>query len=357
VPHLYLALSGHGLGHLAQVAPVVNALGRQLPRLTLTVQTALPREKVATRIRLPFSLIADPPDVGMVMDGPLRVLRGASLRAHYAFHADWNRRLRQQIGHLERVRPDLILADIPYLILAAARQAGLPAVALCSLNWADILSAYGNGPELDRLAGSIRETYQGADLFLRPDPSMPMADLANARSVGPVAEVGRDRRGELIERFPALSDRILVAALFGGIPTTGSGVEIPMPRDGGVALLAPRSWQQTHPSCYALEDLGMSAPDVLASVHAALVKPGYGTYVEAACVGTPLLCLPRPDWPETPYLTRWLQRVGRMGMLPPRPTASQLETLLRVTLESPSKAPVQPSGVAEATASLRNLLA
>ena len=41
-PHLYVALSGHGFGHLAQVAPVLNEFRRRWPRARLTVQSALP---------------------------------------------------------------------------------------------------------------------------------------------------------------------------------------------------------------------------------------------------------------------------------------------------------------------------
>ena len=40
--HLFIDISSHGFGHLAQVAPVVGALIGQRPDLRLTLRTGLP---------------------------------------------------------------------------------------------------------------------------------------------------------------------------------------------------------------------------------------------------------------------------------------------------------------------------
>jgi UDP-N-acetylglucosamine:LPS N-acetylglucosamine transferase len=58
------------------------------------------------------------------------------------------------------------------------------------------------------------------------------------------------------------------------------------------------------------DDLSMSFNDVLASSDALLSKPGYGSFVEAASAGVPLLYVGRPDWPESPALIEWLQGHG-----------------------------------------------
>ncbi len=76
VLHLLAALSHHGHGHLAQCAPVLNALHRRIPRLRLTVYSALPRSVLAARLDGPFQHWEAPTDVGMVMAGSL-VVRAA----------------------------------------------------------------------------------------------------------------------------------------------------------------------------------------------------------------------------------------------------------------------------------------
>jgi UDP-N-acetylglucosamine:LPS N-acetylglucosamine transferase len=74
--------------------------------------------------------------------------------------------------------------------------------------------------------------------------------------------------------------------------------------------LVQHSWQVSHPDAVVLESLPMGFSDLLASCDALLCKPGYGSFVEAACSGTPVLYVNRPDWPETPALVEWLQRHG-----------------------------------------------
>jgi UDP-N-acetylglucosamine:LPS N-acetylglucosamine transferase len=54
----------------------------------------------------------------------------------------------------------------------------------------------------------------------------------------------------------------------------------------------------------------MSFGDLLASSDVLLCKPGYGSFVEAACSSTPILYVNRPDWPESPALIEWLQQHG-----------------------------------------------
>ena len=44
---------------------------------------------------------------------------------------------------------------------------------------------------------------------------------------------------------------------------------------------------------------------------------GYGTFVEAACCGLPVLYLQRPDWPEAECLEAWLHQNARAAILPP----------------------------------------
>ena len=134
--HLYVALSGHGFGHLAQVAPVLNEWRRRWPEAQLTVQSALPEAVLRQRITGEFAAVAGTADFGMVMANALTTKVVESLAAYRAFHAEWAERLAWQEQLLRKAAPDLLLADIPYLSLAAAARLGIPALALCSLNWA-----------------------------------------------------------------------------------------------------------------------------------------------------------------------------------------------------------------------------
>jgi hypothetical protein len=43
---------------------------------------------------------------------------------------------------LAELQPDLVLSDVAYLPLAGAARAGIPALAMCSLNWAELFAHF-----------------------------------------------------------------------------------------------------------------------------------------------------------------------------------------------------------------------
>jgi UDP-N-acetylglucosamine:LPS N-acetylglucosamine transferase len=113
------------------------------------------------------------------------------------------------------------------------------------------------------------------------------------------------------------------------------------------------AWQVEHPRVSAIEPLGMDFSDLIASVDALVGKPGYGTFVETACNGTPMLYTSRPDWPEQDALIPWLHRHGRArevseAMLRHGKLAEELDALWQL----PAPTPVRPSGADEVAALL-----
>ena len=177
VPHVVVALSSHGFGHLAQVAPVLNALRQCLPTLRLTIQTSLSRAILHKRIAGHFTHIPEPADIGMIMVNALEVRVQESFTAYRSWHNHWEQRMAQQKALLTRLAPDLLLANIPYLPLSAAASLGFPAVALCSLHWAAILQGYcSTQPDWPTLRHTLLDAYNSAAVFLRPAPSMPMTN-------------------------------------------------------------------------------------------------------------------------------------------------------------------------------------
>ena len=95
---LLAAISGHGFGHLAQSAPVLNRLRAAVPKFEITVRSALPYEVLARRIEGPFTHQHQADDFGMVMHDALRVDVTASAEKYRAWHDDWPRRVAAAAG-------------------------------------------------------------------------------------------------------------------------------------------------------------------------------------------------------------------------------------------------------------------
>lgn len=308
MPHLFVDVSAHGLGHLAQTAPVLEALAQRLPALRLTLRSGLSTAQLQQRIGHPFAHIEAASDVAFLMHDAVRVDREASAAAYRRHHADWARHVAAEAEFLAALAPDLVLSNVSALPLAGARRAGLPAAALCSLHWADQFAfLFGGEAWAVGILAELQAVYAGADAFLRCLPAAAMPALRNVVDVPPIARVGRRDRAALAALLGAGDDRLVLVGM-GGI-----GLELPVaawPRVDGIRWLVREPLAQARPDVVGYRALGWHFSDLLASVDAVVTKPGYGMFVESAAAGTPLLYLRRDDWPEQEALIDWLRAVA-----------------------------------------------
>lgn len=301
MPHLFVDISSHGYGHLAQTAPVLNRLAELLPTLKITLRSGLPIEKLRQRIRAPFDHIAAASDFGYVMIDALTIDHAATAQRYREAHADFAGRVAAEAALLRQLKVDAVFANVAYLPLAGAAAAGIPATAMCSLNWADLYAHYFGA---DAIHAAMLSAY-GSAAFLRPTPGMPMPAFDRLIGIGPIATTGRNRRAELLAKLGAgAAARIVVVAL-GGIPTRLPVERWPVLPD--TRWLVPAAWAVQRGDMHGFEPLGWEFVDLLRSVDAVVTKPGYGTFAEAVCNGAAVIYQRREDWPEQDCLIDWLQ--------------------------------------------------
>lgn len=357
MPHLLIDISSHGFGHVAQTAPVLNALHALRPDVRMTVRTTAPHSLLEQRIHCPFEHIPHTLDFGMRMHSAIEVDLANSATDYRAFHTDWEARVAHEAHALHDLRPDLLLANVPYLSLAAAQAASIPSVALCSLNWSDIFGHYlAHDAEGQRTRAVMQSAYRSALAFLKVEPAMPMSDLPNSRSLAPIVHTGHNRRDALTEKLKLSPDEKIVLSAMGGMD-----FRLPMecwPETPGLHWLIPKDWGIDRKDCTPFESLGIPFNDLLASCDAVLTKPGYGTFAEAACAGIPVLYVSRGDWPEQPYLVNWLERNGRCLEVsrPALETGKEAVELLKALWQMPVPPRPHASGADEAAHYLNCLL-
>jgi hypothetical protein len=356
-PHLFVALSSHGFGHLAQVAPVLNELRQHLPDLRLTLQSSLPAAVLSSRIAGALEYISEASDFGLLMTNAMDVEPAESLAAYRAFHAQWDAHLAHQETLLAGLKPDAVLADVPYLPLAAASRLGIPAVALCSLNWADVLKSYcSTAPDLVSLRGTMLDAYNSASVFLCPAPSMSMPDLVNVKAIGTIAAIGQERRTRVNTCLELSGEEILVLVGLGGIT-----FRLPMecwPEIPGVRWLVSATCGVKRSDILYRESVTeLTFIDLLCTCDALLTKSGYGSFTEAVCNGKPVMYVKRHDWPEEPGLSRWLTEYGNAVEIDrERLKSGDLWEPLQRLLAQPRKPTLFPSGIAMAVDYLKNCL-
>jgi UDP:flavonoid glycosyltransferase YjiC (YdhE family) len=353
--HLVVDISAHGFGHIAMTAPVVNCLTSRHPKLRITVRSAAPLAKLREHIHGEFEHVSLASDIGMTMTDALTVDRGGSYSYYARLHTAWDREVATAARQLEALRPDMLLANAPYLPLAAAAHAGIPAAALCCLNWGDIFQHYlAAQPGATTIRRQIREAYDSARAFICPVPRMPMTDLGNLREVSPLGRRGVPRRPELLAALGAPADTRLALLSLGGF---GFDIDVSAwPRLPGWRVISGMALRGRHPDVIALDSLPLTYIDVFASVDAVISKLGYGTVAEAAINGVPVLYTPRDGWPEEPFLADWLDRHGRAAVVCGEDLhAGAIVPLLEALAARSAPRPVEPTGAEEAAAIVAEL--
>lgn len=323
-------VSCHGFGHIMQTSCVLDALVARAPELEIVLRTDLTAAEVANFRRGPLTHLPGPFDPALRMSAPDRVDAAATAAGYRDFAARFEASVAETMERIDRLRPDVILSNIAAPGLVAGRRCGIPAVALCSLNWADVLrESVPEGTVGAKTIALLASAYAGADAFLMPAPSMPMTPAANQRAIGPIGRLGRDRSAEIRAELGLGGDRPLGLVSWGGWATEVGA-------DYLSALPGEIDWIRDPAPLLAA---GIAYIDLLASCAIVIAKPGYGTFVEAIANRTRLVHVERPGWSETPALAGWVRRHGCAVEIakatPPEEAARMIRALMAETPPAP----------------------
>ena len=309
-PHIVVSVSGHGFGHLSQAGAVINALAAVTENFTVEIRSPLPESVIAGWVTVPFEYKQSEDDIGMCMANALEVDKAASLKAYRELHASWDAKVEALGQEFQKAGVSLVIADIAYLPLVAAQSAGIASAALCSLNWAEILTCY--LPEQEQWIAEASSAYQNAEVFIVPEPGMKMPWLTNQCRVGPIGRQGHNYRRIVNDRIGCTDYGYLVLVGMGGIQHSLDLTRWPSELHGKpVHYLVSEGQRDQRADSSVVSDLPFDYADLMASCDLVVTKPGYGMFVEAAGAGIPVLFAWRGQWPDVPSITAWLESVGR----------------------------------------------
>lgn len=351
MPLIWCSISGHGYGHAAQVAPVLNALGRTVPNLTAILRTTVPAAFFEPRLTIPWQLHGAKQDIGCIQDGPLKIDVPGTWAAHRTFHYDWKDKIAAEAATIRHTAPACVLSDISHLGVAAGALSRIPTIGMCSLSWDLVLEPFvdpsdGGQAEIIR---QIREAYAQADCFLRVAPGLCVTAFPTVFDIGPITEPAAPQPRRLREALGAVaSDRILLVG-FGGIALRGLPFES-MEKMPSCRFLVDGPVPPGLTRVASLAVVGMPFKDLLASVDMIVTKPGYGTIVEAVALRTPVLYVRRYNFADEQSLVDYLHRYGRGSELSMDDfLAGRWEPSIQATLDqSPQQTSPPLSGAADA---------
>ncbi|HIJ85031.1 MAG: hypothetical protein HW380_891 [Magnetococcales bacterium] len=309
---IFCAVSGHGYGHLSQVAPIIDHLVLMEPELRIMVAGKLDPEVVKNFVRVGHSLDPLGRDVGLVQTDPLVVDLEATRASYIAMQGCWEELVDAEVAKLRAWSADLVVADIPCVTIAAAHKLNIPSVAIASLSWDHVIKAYFSldDPDIRACWQRMRDNYAKATLALHPEPSIVGDTFPRCEKIPPLVSQARGRKQDLRRALGIGADdaRPLIMVNLGGMPSNILPME-------NIAQENRYHWLFKETQLPIVDHVHCSDKmwqwpfgDVLASVDAIVSKPGYGIAIHSAAMGVPLLYVRRQQFPDEDPICQWLSK-------------------------------------------------
>jgi len=304
-------ITGHGFGHAVRTTQVIRSLPPGLPLiLKTTAPEHLFREELPGR---DFAYVHAEYDCGCLQSDSVTVLRRETLTRYGKIARGNAARLPDEIAFLREHGVRCVASDIPSFPLQAARETGIPGVAVANFTWHDIYAEY---VETDADAGLLRQMaaeYAAATVACLTPLCVPTVGdvFPHVECVPLVARRGQPRRGALAEALDVPRDKHLALLYLGNW-----GLDIHWPtleRWTDWVFLLDRPLPLPIANVRAFDARRWRYADVAASVDAVVSKAGYGTLTECIANSVPLIYLPRHGFREHESLVLGMNAWGGGG--------------------------------------------
>jgi hypothetical protein len=283
-------ISGHGFGHASRSIEVINALIDREAAGRVIVRSQVAPWLFERTARPGVELSPVETDTGVVQIDSLRLDAAATIARATDFMRTFDARVRAEVDFLRSAGARAVIADLPPLGIAAARAAGLPAIAYGNFTWDWIYDNYRGGRELAERLGEI---YSDTTLALR----LPMwGGFETMREVRDLPFVARHARRDPEDTRRALGlplDERVVLVSFGGYGVHGAT----RPHAPGYRVLWPGDIDEA-----GMYDRGYRYEDLVKASDVVITKPGYGIISECIANDTAMLYTSRGDFREYPVL-------------------------------------------------------
>ncbi len=300
-------ITAHGYGHGTRSCDIINALHAIAPDLPIRVKTDLPVAFMQSRLPAAIKIIPGAFDIGLIQKDSIHVDLEASLCALEELYSQEETLMAQEVDFIRHENIGLVVADIPAIPLAAARQANVTAVATGNFGWDWIYSDFiQHDPRWKIYIEKFSAVYQQTDLLLRQPFAEPMSAFPKVIDLPLLAKPGRNRRAELAEHTGADSAKKWILISFTTLNLGRPALE-KISQLGAYEFLTvePLYWPDSGIHC--IDRSVCSFADALASVDLVITKPGFGIVSECIANAKPIIYTDRKDFLEYPLLVEGIK--------------------------------------------------
>jgi uncharacterized protein (TIGR00661 family) len=344
---VWCSISAHGLGHAAQLMPILNELGTVIDDLWVILRTQVPADFFQRHLQVKWDLHIAQQDVGCIQRGPLDLDVAATWHAYARFHANWEDKVVEEARAIRTANADLVISNISHLAIAAAARAHCPVVGIASLSWDRVLEPYRQDhiPSQLSILETIRSGYALTNQLIRLHPGIEMPAFPSIVDVGPSVPVTKPNVDSLRKLLGIPENELIVLIAFGGVPLNRLPLKELESLAGFQFLVGELPRSPSYARVHRLEGLPLSFLEILKQADIIMSKPGYGTVMAAVHYGKALVYVRRRDFIDEQVLVAYLHRYGRGVELSREDfdSGDWLATLWAVhTVPDPSESPPPP---------------
>lgn len=299
----------HGFGHLARSCDILRALLARRPDARAVIAGHPPPDFVRARLTDErVSLRRAILDAGFQQHDAVRGDVAASLAAALDLVRHRESLVREETRFLREAEASLAVSDIPSIPFEAAAAAGIPCAAVGNFGWDWIYAELSGGDaRFEPVIRMYREGYARADWLLRLPFHEEMTAFARRRDIPVVAKPGRNRRAEIARA--ARCDPAARWALVGLTSVQWDDAALDrLERLTDTVFLTSSPLAFARANFRALDRRHFPFSDLLASADVVIGKPGHALISECVVNAKPMVCVERPDFPETQVLLPAIRR-------------------------------------------------
>jgi L-arabinokinase len=326
-------ISGHGFGHASRDIEVINALLAAHADLRVVARTTVPAWLFArTVVARPegralshlrpegralshlrpegralgrrFTRFEVETDTGAAQIDSLHVDERLTVQRAREYMRTFDNRVAVEVEFLREHDARVVVFDVPPLAVAAAKGAGIPAVALGNFTWDWIYAGYAGAEDVVRC---ISDVYADSDVAFRLPMHGGFESFATITDVPFIARRSSRSPEETRQALGLPRDRRLVLLSFGGYGLDRIDQQA-LDALTGYAVIGSTA----HPlNEDAMDDNGFRYEDLVRAVDVVVTKPGYGIISECVANQTAILYTSRGRFAEYDVLVREMPRYAR----------------------------------------------
>jgi len=301
-------VTAHGFGHAARCQAVAELLLEA--GVAVEFRTGAPRWFFDWLLAISEQCILRDPgvilDPGVVQSDSFSHDVPATLHAWQHLLARADELCALEATYLRGERFDVVVSDVAPLPLAAARQAGLPAVAMGNFTWDWVLEGYLQElPEFSVVIDGLRALYSQADLFLRLPMSHPTELFQRERQIDFTTRRSHLPPDQIRRLLGVDPEHLMVLLSFGGFGVKRLDLQR-VSHHRQVRCVWDQGPAQP-PALISARGMGLRYTDLVRAADVVLTKPGYSIISEAVAQQTPLAFAPRRGFRESSLLESFLR--------------------------------------------------